>query len=264
MTALPWQRADVDITPPNDGDTLVYRASTGRWHFGTGAVERVALPLAFNTPGLVMPADAITAVVQLAKTFAVAGDRTARYVPGPCGVFGSTGNNGTYTVVSAVFALGTTTITVAEAIPDATADGSLCLTGPVGIKVTDLNPGDLIYGLDNNGDTPWIVSVPTAFDGATPVLLNIYGASNRGPLPTPITASNTFDLSVADVAMNFSEAGTMFSAAIATWPSTGAAVVCRAPTSLYVVLAGNGGPSLVDPGSTTGDAELFMVIERAQ
>lgn len=68
----------------------------------------------------------VTAVVTIAKTFTVAGNQVAKFPVG--GVFyldGSTGNNGTYTTVSAVFGAGVTVVTVVEVIPDATADGQI-------------------------------------------------------------------------------------------------------------------------------------------
>ncbi len=63
----------------------------------------------------------ITAVVQVSKTFTTTGNASA--LTGNIDVVGSTGNDGTYTIVSAVFGAGSTVITVTEAIPDATADG---------------------------------------------------------------------------------------------------------------------------------------------
>lgn len=70
--------------------------------------------------------DTITALNQVARTFSVAGDLRIYY---PAGGFvqaaDSTGNDGTYTVASIVFAAGVTTITVTTAIPSAVADGHL-------------------------------------------------------------------------------------------------------------------------------------------
>lgn len=70
----------------------------------------------------------ITAVVQLSQEFGIAGDWTDFISVGDAiTVMGSTGNDGTYTVASATYATGTTTIVVNEAIPDATVDGRLKL-----------------------------------------------------------------------------------------------------------------------------------------
>ncbi|MGB8192146.1 MAG: S8 family serine peptidase [Chitinophagaceae bacterium] len=65
----------------------------------------------------------ITALNQAGKTFTVAGDVSLQVVPGDTiTVSGSTGNNGSYTVQSIAVAAATT-ITVTQAIPNATADG---------------------------------------------------------------------------------------------------------------------------------------------
>ena len=66
----------------------------------------------------------ITAVNTGSKTFTVTD--VANQLGGGAGsitIAGSTGNDGTYTIVSAVNGAGVTVITVVEAIPDATADG---------------------------------------------------------------------------------------------------------------------------------------------
>jgi hypothetical protein len=77
-----------------------------------------------------MPARAITALVQVAKTFTIAGDHVAEIlasVNDEIIVAGSTGNDGTYTVLGAVLDAGNTVISVDEAIADSTVDGTLQL-----------------------------------------------------------------------------------------------------------------------------------------
>lgn len=66
----------------------------------------------------------ITGVNQGAKTFTVTGDASAFQNAETLAVYRSTGNDGLYTIVSAVFGGVSTVITVVEAIADATADGS--------------------------------------------------------------------------------------------------------------------------------------------
>lgn len=71
---------------------------------------------------------AITAVSTAGQWFEVAGDRTDRFQAGESfTVAGSTGNDGTYTVVSATLQGSDTRIVVQEAVPDATADGNISL-----------------------------------------------------------------------------------------------------------------------------------------
>lgn len=69
---------------------------------------------------------AIAAVSQGSKTFRVDGVDLSSVAYGQTlTISGSTGNDGTYTVVSATYGGGNTTFTVHEAIPNATADGAL-------------------------------------------------------------------------------------------------------------------------------------------
>ncbi len=68
---------------------------------------------------------AITVVNQGTKTFTVAGDQTADIRAGDSIVVASsTGNNGTYTVVSSTFTT-VTAIVVSQSLPSAVADGTL-------------------------------------------------------------------------------------------------------------------------------------------
>jgi len=70
--------------------------------------------------------DAIIAVNTGAKTFTVLGDRAAEITSsGTLDIVRSTLNNGTYTVVSAVFGGTNTVVTVVEVIPSSTADGAM-------------------------------------------------------------------------------------------------------------------------------------------
>lgn len=70
----------------------------------------------------------IIGVDTVAKTFTIVGDHTALYVAGErVGVIDSTGNDGFYTVTSAILLLGNTVIFVSEAIPNAVADGDIYL-----------------------------------------------------------------------------------------------------------------------------------------
>jgi hypothetical protein len=76
---------------------------------------------------------AITALNQGAKTFTVAGDRRKLFslntAPATTiAITGSTGNNATYTVLGVAYTGGNTVITVSEAIPNATVDGSVNVT----------------------------------------------------------------------------------------------------------------------------------------
>lgn len=71
---------------------------------------------------------AITAVDQGSNTVTVAGDQTAIAAAGSkFQIAGSTGNDGVYTVATAVFADGSTTIGTQETVADGTEDGDVLL-----------------------------------------------------------------------------------------------------------------------------------------
>lgn len=76
----------------------------------------------------------ITALDQGAKSFTVTGDLSAG-PPSFIAVYGSTGNDGGYTVNSAIFGAGSTVIVVQEAIPSAVANG---FAGDGGIAVGEV------------------------------------------------------------------------------------------------------------------------------
>ncbi|MGH7533999.1 MAG: hypothetical protein ACREMG_00290, partial [Gemmatimonadales bacterium] len=93
----------------------------------------------------------ITVVNQGTKTFTVAGDQTAHVLAGQrVDVTGSTGNDGTYAVVSVALFSGDTRIVVASAIPNSTADGTLHVPGAgMALGVTD--PEGVITRLPASG-----------------------------------------------------------------------------------------------------------------
>ncbi len=101
-----------------------------------------------TTPADITPT--IISVNQGAKKFGVQGD-FANFFALPftsVTVAGSTGNDGTYTIVSAAYAAGVTLVTVLEAIPSAVADGTIT-AGQAGsgdaaftVDVSAIVPGD--------------------------------------------------------------------------------------------------------------------------
>ncbi len=94
---------------------------------------------------------AITAVVQGTKTFTIAGNHVVDFPAGEqFAIDGSTGNDGTFTVVSATLVGSDTEIVVSEVIPDATVDGAIKSKTPV--TATNASPGDGFLVVDP--DTP--------------------------------------------------------------------------------------------------------------
>ena len=95
--------------------------------------------------GTSSPQDVAT-VNQGTKTFSVAGDYSASMAAGDIiRISGSTGNDGWYTVVSSTWNDPNTDVVVSEAIPDATADGSLhwATTGDAWATDAGAGPGTI-------------------------------------------------------------------------------------------------------------------------
>ena len=89
--------------------------------------------------------------------FTVAGNQTAHFVAGHTfKVSSSTGNNGTYTIVSSAFGVATDIVTV-EAIPDATADGELTADDAAVLNYTLLFAG---YGYATGTGITTTVGLP--------------------------------------------------------------------------------------------------------
>ena len=79
---------------------------------------------------------AVTGGNQVGHTYTLGGDQRQWFsVGGTFAIAGSTGNNGTYTCSALSYAAGTTTLTVVEAIPTTTFNGSAQIT----IKTTLAN-----------------------------------------------------------------------------------------------------------------------------
>jgi len=146
-------------------------------------------------------------------------------------ISGSTGNNGTYTVVSAVFTSPNTIVTVAEPVPDATADGNLTAL-PVDPYIINRFDGTSLLSI-----TPGTLNTDTDLALPGPGLLN-YGESmvenlihvmehfaNGAAPPNPITGQCWFNSTTEE--FNIWNG--------ATWNQTNSTTV----GSTYVALAGD-------------------------
>lgn len=149
---------------------------------------------------------AITAVSVANSTLTVAGNQTASFPIGMTfAVLGSTGNNGTYTVRSAVFGTATV-ITVLEAVLDATVDGTIRVStasNPIEIPravITD----DAYQNLRVKQQTSLLW---------TEVYYNPSFARGLGLIfiwPTPTTADNDFVLYRGDQIAGFADITTNY------------------------------------------------------
>jgi len=124
------------FTTPRAGDYKVSFSSEVS-HGDSGKGTRVRLGL-----GLF----AITVVNQGSKIFTVVGDYTTLFIADRIlQIQGSTGNDGTYHVLSSALNGGNTEITVVEAIPDSTADGDIYACVRVLVETIDKIENDVDY-----------------------------------------------------------------------------------------------------------------------
>lgn len=166
-------------------------ANQSLYTIGPGGDFDTQRPQAIQGAGLLLTPTtgsfAITGVSPASRTFTVAGDQTGSFPSGSdFTVSGSTGNNGSYTIVSASYT-SATTITVADTIPDSTADGTIRVFGdanatveiPIGILTDDAYQAIQVKGM---GNTQWtqLYYNPTYAGGLGSVWL----------WPKPSTAAN--------------------------------------------------------------------------
>lgn len=162
----------------------------------------------------------ILAVVQGAKTFTV--DAAAAIGLAPTVQFtvqGSTGNDGTYTVVSAVDVAATTVITVVEAIPDATADGTVFISGTITVSGNHAaafpNGASIVIRGSTNNDDIYLVQTSIFSSGNTNIYLSV------GTFINDPTADGTVNSTGAATAVEIVNPGTSYTTAtgVSTTPN---------------------------------------------
>lgn len=249
--------AGVPVTLTDDAGRVRFE---GRQVGGGGSQPGVpivrAFPFAFNSPDIQARILPITGVDQGTQTFTVAGDYTFAFVTtNQFVVAGSTGNDGTYNIVSSTFASGATSVVVVEAIPDATVDGAITTKAGFPIYTPTLND----RWLDG-----W-VEVDTAWDGATPFCDfgqlggNVFGLLGNNASPTNMAQADTPFQSVGPSGNNSSPTDVV--AAVAN--STGTVrelpgkFVSAAPVCVWVTQDGHDDGA--DPGSSMGTGTLVIV-----
>ena len=154
---------------------------------------------------------AITGVNTGLKQFTIAGDHTV--IPGTkIKIAGSTGNDGTYTVVTSVFGT-STVVTVAEVVTDATVDGNLTNCWQVASD-GNLVTGDtffsnytFIFTSDPSLQGPYAVS----YNGATLIKLAAFDfefattiklSAGYTPVNGNISAGNTVEKAISNLDAN--------------------------------------------------------------
>jgi len=146
------------------GDDLTYRFIPG-FQFEIIDVAPLTQPFPANSSSINQP---ITAVNTVAEQFQIAGDFTAYLIPGTAfTVYGSTGNNGTWVVSIAVFALGFTTITVTGDVTNAVANGFVYLN--LGTTYTVAPGGSVFTG--SITQIPVVEVIPRGYFSVVNVIL---------------------------------------------------------------------------------------------
>jgi len=202
----------------------------------------VNVAIAFDTPGLFLQDFPITAAaVAPANTLTIAGDHRDLFPAGATlGVLGSTGNDGSYEVVSSTLVGGDTVIATVEDVSDATADGVVQNVSTMGVVIYTPSPGDVVV--------PVAQAMETGFDGTTPTLYiqsegdplgeNFGGGTgNIGSPGTPDTDGHNVQGSD---------------------PGSTSPVLMLDATPLRAVVASDG--SGTAPGSTQGSGALVLVV----
>lgn len=204
---------------------------------GSQGLVPVLVPLAFDTAGLTMQRFNITAVDQGAQKLTIAGNHTALFpVSALLNVFGSTGNDGEYTIATVTFTGGNTVIVTVGALPDDTVDGQIGNGGTAGIVVYTPNPGDRL--IQGSGQ----LSVTTAWDSGESPSLYLTGQGSG-------LSNNYIDtqsLSNVDAALPYG--ATPYDR---SWPGAGVLL-----DGTPLVLAAYDGPT----GSTVGAATSLFFI----
>ncbi len=240
--------ADIDSLAAQDGDVLTADgAGNATWGAGGGSqpLTKIRKTLAWDTPHFQAEMFGIASVDTPSKTFVLNNLTNANdfFAPGDSLIVtGSTGNDGTYTVVTASSIDGN--ITVAEVVPDATGDGVASTVNAHGVE-TGYTP--------TPGDTLLLIMVSTSgeFDGASPTVQ--VGWSDD------TAALAGLDVANADHAYDghIDQSGANVTALATANP----ALIFTDTTPLRAVLNDNGAG--LYPGSTQGATVLTIVVLNA-
>ena len=187
-------------------------ASQNTYTIGPGGDFNTERPQQVDGCGLLLAPDtgtfAITAVSSTNRTFTVAGDVTGSFPSGSDFlVTGSTGNNGNYTIITAVFGT-STVVTVSEAVPSTVADGTITtLTDnnatteiPVAMLTDDAYQAIRVKGMNNTQFTQCYYN-PTYQGGLGLIWL----------WPKPVTAVNAIALYLDNYVQQFENPTTRYS-----------------------------------------------------
>lgn len=225
---------------------------------GAGVV-RGPFPFAFDTQGVSPLVDLpITALNQGTPSFTVAGDHTDVLTPASTfDVSGSTGNDGTYTVVGSAFGAGSTVVTVVEAIPDATVDGTIVVTlAAIGFPIYTPEPDEILLDA-------WF-ELETVWDGSTPKIdigQFLAGDINGyAKIAQAAWAATTADVQTASGGLLYAAARPSLVELVGNQGNR-RTVPSRFVTAdpVCVICTTTGATTGSDPGSTQGAGSIYLV-----
>lgn len=134
----------------------------------------------------------IVAVSTVNKTFSIATNQTSIFVVGVRFVVsGSTGNDGTYTVVQSTFAGGNTVITVSEVIPSAVADGSISVGAFIDITKRKVTTAAINLITLNTAPTDDVIRVTgdITAHAVAGVKIIVFGSTDNNRIYTVVSSS---------------------------------------------------------------------------
>lgn len=220
-------------------------------------VVRGPFLFAFDDVNLAAQSFPITGVDIPFGTFTIAGDHTALF---PVGadflVVGSTGNDQSYTIGDVALDGGNTVITTPDGINDPTVDGDIRNIGTVGVQFYVPTIEDILLDA-------WI-EVDTVWDGSSP-------KADIGRFRVPSDNDGLFAVGIGPVTMTNAASENAMAGSLSTFqnPSLviaagyngGGAPPLRFTTAdpLYVIVTSGGNRIQDDPGSSQGQARLYIV-----
>ncbi len=212
---------------------------------GSQSLEAVRVPIAFDTPNLVVQEFAITNADTGTQVVTIAGSHASKFPVGRwAGIVGSSEADSTYTVASVTEVGGNTEVELLAALSGTFDAARLLNVGTAGVTVP-VAAGDRV-------SQEVSVSVTTAFDGTAPAVYTWAGVTSAGNAGW----INPFDLTTADA--EISSGLWLYTDQANTAPAT--FIYPPADDSLVFFI---GGSSYEDPVMTQGEGEIILQILRA-
>lgn len=200
--------------------------------------------VAVELQDLINLGDAITAIDTGTRTITVAGDQTTEFPAGQSlEVFGSTGNDGDYGIVSRTFAGGNTTIVVAEDLPSAVVNGRIRRATADGVTTAGTCRVDIPVPATADDASDYGSDFALAVGGGTPAGSLTFGMVGSAGLLTgaetgPQDVAAAVALQIVTAVAGWTGAVTVLAADVGRDQESDAAARARRAQSLRVAGAG--------------------------